>query len=1000
MNIKYLVLILVFTVTSFSQEYNFTNYSVIEGLAQSEVFDIFQDNNGYLWLGTWGGGISKFDGKNFETIINVPGLADNSITAITSDHTGNIWIGTISKGISVLDGLKFKNYSVKDGLCPGWVNNILIDKNNNVWICTNNGLSFFNGNTFKNFSIKNGLPDNYIYCAWKDEKDNIWFGTAHGIAYYSDNKIRKEPYGLNILNHKSITAISSDNENNLWFGTKSGELYKYANKKIHRVLYPGYKKGNSILSILKDSKGNIWFGTKLTGVIKFNKNNFSTYSTKNGMSNNHINKIFEDREGNIWFGTMGGGIIKLGRFPFKHFNIQDGLSDKIVFSIMQDQNGNYWFGTQSGLINKFDGNKISVINFSKKFLQGSDIRNLFKDKKNNIWISTGTGLWRYNSKYLVNFSDQYKLPGKIFSLTFQDHNNNLWFSSLRKGIIKFDGKKIQVFTNQTGLISNSVYAIYEDNYKNIWFGTEAGLSIYNGKTFKNFDKGVFNKGIIFSILGDSSNNIFVSTYGGGIIILRYDGREVLKTVDTITAKDGLTNNQVYSMIIDKGGNLWAGTIRGINKINLKEYYKTGKKIIKQYDNEEGFKNLECNNNAIWKDDNGNIWFGTINGVTIYNPAEEITNKTGPITNITGIKIFYKSVLDKAEYYDSLDPATALPVNLKLPYAQNHITISYNGISLSSPAKVKYKYILHGFDKNWSPLTKERFATYSNLPPGRYTFEVKSVNADGIPNMHNKIFNFIIEPPFWQTWWFIISSFILLFSAILITYRINLKAKIRKAVETEKIKNNISEYLRIKTASDFHDEIGHRLTRITLLSDMIMKGIKTQTNSVEPLLLKLSDNARQVFDETRDLIWAIDPKNDTLYALFIRLKDFGDDLFGLTEVKFKTSTIDPELKSVIIETDWRRQVTLIFKEAINNILKHSKCKNVYLEWMLSGNKITISISDDGVGFRREYLPETNGFNNMKMRSEKINANLDIVSGIGNGTKIILNCYIPGKFRQAV
>lgn len=741
--------------TAFSQTYNFKSYNVEDGLAQSQVFALFQDNKGYLWFGTNGGGVSVYDGMKFVNYTTKNGLISNYVFSITQNKKGNIYFATYD-GLSIYDGFRFKNFTEKENLPSNTVYSVFVDRTDKVWLGTQKGICTYENGKIIPFLPDSMLKEKAVFTIYQDAAGNMWFGTLRSgaIKYNPDTKkiavfssengmlgvenfvrtFNEDHKGnvfigtiagcyiinpqdkreeLHIRNQENVgfTSIIRDKQNIMWLATESG-VVKYANDKIVNVFNPS--KGlvdNSVLSILQDREGNYWFGTNGFGVAKLTSEMFTNYSSVNGLPGEYINYVFQDSKNNVWIGVGDQGAVRMKDGVITKFSLNDAdkshrIIDKRVQCIAEDKNGNIWLGTQAG-ISVFNGS--SITNYSvKDGLKDSSVYSIYVDKKNVIWAGTHNGLFAFtNGKFspveIVNAAKVGKEDMPIYSV-FEDKNNALWLAS-NKGVIKYQDKRAAFFNSSNGFIDQTVFSTIQDSKGNYWFSSENGIYRYDGKNFVNIN-------------------------------------------DTM----GLASNQVYLLQLDDKNNLWVGTNNGLDKLSLTDYNSSGKITIKHYGKEEGLQGLECNMNAGMHDNEGNIWFGTIKGVTVYNPRFDKVNYKEPLTHITSIRLFFEPA-DLDEYADGVDSTSRLPQNLILPYSKNHVTFDFIGICEANPSKVLYSFKLEGADENWSPPSSRNDATYSSLQPGEYTFMLKAMNNDGIWNETPVTFKFTVLPPWYRTWWF-------------------------------------------------------------------------------------------------------------------------------------------------------------------------------------------------------------------------------------------------------
>ncbi|MCP5103504.1 MAG: hypothetical protein GY950_09005, partial [bacterium] len=386
--------------------------------------------------------------------------------------------------------------------------------------------------------------------------------------------------------------------------------------------------------------------------------------------------------------------------------------------------------------------------------------------KGNFWFGTTEGVSKFDGKKFENITPGGGLAGKVVRTIIEDRAGNMWFGT-KGGLSRFDGKNITNFTVKDGLSGNEISTVMEDSQGIIRIGTVNGICNYDGETFTDISKkyGIKQKNI-YSIVQGPGGSVWFIAYGDGIVALYPD-----HTHRVFSSKDGLNNDNVVSLCFDDGGKLWLGTEKGICRFDVETYEKTGRKIFKHYGEEEGFVGIECIHNAIFKDTGGNTWFGTIKGALKYNPARDKSNFLEPLTHITGLHLLFEENTLPA-YANGISPGIGLPIDLGLPYDKNYLVFDFIGLNFTVPGKVKYQYMLKGFDNRWVPGSKDSHANYPNLPPGGYTFMVKACNEDGVWNKVPTMYHFEITPPFWETWWFysVCAVFIILSISVFIKIR--------------------------------------------------------------------------------------------------------------------------------------------------------------------------------------------------------------------------------------
>lgn len=795
-NSLFLLLMCLFTSTLISQQYNFKNYGTKNGLAGSTINAIFQDSKGFIWFATQDQGLSRFDGKAFQNFTKKDGLIANDVTCINEDREGNIWVGT-AEGISKYDGVKFSPDAIQKQLSGKLIRSIFVDDKNSIWFATEaSGVLIYDGSRIKKITKDEGLSSNTVYAITQDKKGEYWFALEHGVSKYDGSQIinydKEKGFG-----NKTFFSLLSDSKGNLWFGSVEGIIVMYNGKSFEIIKTPDEVSKDFIGSIDEDTHGNIWFATS-HGALKYDQKDdaFTLFNEKKGLSSNDVFSITTDYEGNVWIGTMGGGVNLFSSEVFATYTQKDGLISNKIQSPIQTDNGTFIIGTLSDGISIFSHEVFTHLT-SIPELNQSNTRAITVDKNNNLYIGTQDDgvfiLKKQNDKYIltrhIKDINNVKLTG-VFKF-IQDSKGVIWVATDGSGLFKIDKDKIIQFTKSDGLITENILTLFEDSKENIWVGTldEGVLKFENGK-FINFGEkeGLANK-TVWSIAEDNHHAVYFGTNGGGISC--YDG----KKFKTISSNDGLCSNNIAALTWDKIDNsLWVGTDKGINKIKLTPDFNV--QYLRFYGDQEGFKGEEVNQNAILIDHEGLVWFGTTNGLCRYNRKFDYPTITAPKLKLNSIRLAYQTV-DWKKYADSVDLRTNLPYNLKLSHRNNHLTFDFQALTTNN---VKYTYILEGQDNEWSPLSTNNEANFSNIAPGKtYTFKVKAINSYGVWSDEVGTFTFTINLPWWQTWWFYLISIIIIVFFILgfIHYRTSQLAKEKKLLE-EKVTERTVE---LKGAND-------------------------------------------------------------------------------------------------------------------------------------------------------------------------------------------------------
>ncbi|MFQ5631405.1 MAG: two-component regulator propeller domain-containing protein, partial [bacterium] len=791
------------------------------------------------------------------------------------------------------------------------------------------------------------------------------------------------------LRDNHVTSLYIDKSVQIWIGTKGGYLHRFKpESQDFEIYYPDPLHKNSldgydIFAMLEDCYGNFWVGTFGGGLSKFDRKTktfcnylYDPYNPAS-LSGNDVLSIYEDRAGIIWIGThLGKGLSKFDpkRKKFIHItkepNNPNSLSDNIIYAIHEDTNGALWIGTQRGGLNKFEKGKYSSFTYDPEdptSLSQNHVRAIHEDRDGDLWIGTFSNgldkLDRTQNRFL-HFKHESNNPNSLSDNgirdIFETEDGVLWIATLRGGLNRFD-KKTGVFTHykhdaddQASISGNSVRVILPGIENTLWIGTWANgfnkLDLKTGR-FTRFlndplnDNSLSDNSVLCFHHNAKDNVLWIGTYGGGLNKLN------LTTMDFrhYTEKTGLPDDVIYGILEDGNGNLWISTDNGIMMFNP----KTEKATV--YDERDGLQSMEYSGGAYWQSRSGEMFFGGINGFNRFYPLRIQNNLHVPAIAITDFKVFNETV--------SLEDD-----KVELAYYRNFISFAFSALDYTDPPKNQYAYILEEIDKEWQYVdANKRFANYTNLSPGTYTFRVKGSNNNGLWNEKGTAIRIHIHPPFWQTWWFYLFTTIGLLGAVLFVLNYRVRQKVKRLLELEKIRMRESERILKKAAVDFHDEIGHKSTKIALFGELLKTRCAGLSPDAVQLVGKMTETSKSLSLGMRDFIWMLDPEKASFYDLAERLRDFGNEFFDEVNMQFHTYGLTEHMQKIALSIEQRKEINLLFKEAMHNTIKHSACKNIELRFEIANNHIRISLHDDGKGFDAASCTRGTGLKSMQQRA---------------------------------
>ena len=770
-------------VESNCQQYNFQNYSVSEGLAQSQVYALLCDSRGYVWLGTQGGGVSRFDGVGFENFGLRDGLVNNYIDALYEDKSGNIWIGS-QGGLTRFDGTKFKNYPHKSIR----VRAIVEDDEGQIWVGTQRGIYKFKEGKFQIFSGSEPVPLTVYYDALKDDNGDLWFASERGVVKIDglDAKIYNERNGLS---GKRVESIEQHPDGSIYVGVYERGIDRIKDDRINPVNLGSGLRSKLIRALNIDTLGNIWIGTQDRGVIVWNENDSTiiSFDEATGLSNNNIVEIANDPWGATWMATSGGGVSRYTGQRFVHFTEDNGLAGEYVYAISIDSADQIWMSASAKGVSMYDGSRFTHFGRDSGFYNIKS-KAIYHDRNGLTWIGTeGEGIAVYDGAEFHPVSIEEGLGGKWIRDIVEDKRGNIWVATAGGGITRVQVSRDTTaldfecfrYNASNGLSTSRINQLHCDNLGRIWYASQdRGVGyLYENSVSGNFGT---EDGLIANVVQSITEDEF------GFLWLGFPGKGLMKadiykddiSFEMLEGQDDLSSKNIYLLQLDVNDDLWVGTEKGVDHVELNE--ERNIKSIKSYGRSEGFIGIETCKNSSAKDKEGNLWFGTINGLTKFKPGTTIKNPVPPRLNFTDVKLFYQS-LQETEFRDFYGKWGNLQEGLSLPHQQNHVGFEFIGINLSNPSSVRYQWKLEGTEVDWSPLSTKREVMYSNLNPGNYTFRVRAFNED---NIVSEIASpqFTVLTPFWAKTWFRISSLVALLLLLLLIFRIRVSRIKRKAAE--------------------------------------------------------------------------------------------------------------------------------------------------------------------------------------------------------------------------
>jgi signal transduction histidine kinase len=992
--IRYFLLIVTFcfcfsSLSAQKDYFSIRNYTAIDGLPQSQVKGIVEDKCGYLWIGTEGGGLARFDGRDFKVYSTLDGLLSNQVLGVRLDSKDNIWV-LHPRGVTRFDGLNFKTFQTPQAQPKTKSLRRMYMLRDTVFILSGTGLTtkihqdsiyYWEKDVYHTkvygahmsddgqvvlllddytFLVRNGT-DTYTVpfertlgriSKFYNYKGDVVVQTTSGDYTLDLHKRTLVPAPV----HFSEMVLSYDEKANVFWTSNGNQLFK-TKREGEADVRETVLTDVDVLQVLNDSEGNTWFASNGGGLFKYFNQDFLRCSSDNLRS---VMAIYKDRDGASWIGTMNKGLYKINKGKVSKY-----VDDKVPFRngitcIKESPWGDLWIGTYAGLA-RYDKAKDSFVWYTvEDGLPGWSITAIEFDGK-GMWIGTGNGLSYYDGRKFKTFSSNDKMPqGLIATLRYLGKYNTL-----------FVGNELTIEAVKDGVVT-----------------TLPIPEIQNTSTL--------------SMQSYQDSLLLVGTGGAGVVM--YSPATHRRKM--LTTREGLASDFVYFVTSDEKQYIWIGTEKGINRVKLDRKGDIAENL--HYDNDNGLRGVETNQNAYFISPDAK-YFGLVDGLYEYNDLDKHNMRSFDI-HLTDVRLLYGEYSAR-DYSDSTYGFYQIPYQPVFPPDRNHLTFQFNRVDKRYSKSVRYKYILENFDKTWSlPSTMDQ-VTYSNLPPGTYTFRAMSTNNRGSWSDTRIAYTFTIKSPFYQTTAFIVGAFIFVAGIVTLILYLRVKQKVNRIMMMERVRQREQEHLRKEIARDFHDEMGNQLTRIinyvsllrlnetshAVADEHLESGRGQSANghvatppfaSGADLYTKVEDSAKYLYSGTRDFIWSIDPVNDELSKLFIHIRDFGEKLFEEKNMNFRA--FNEVREKIRLPYGFSRQANLIFKEAMTNAFKYSGAKNISFSLRRdAGDGFEFCFEDDGIGFSPEELQKSNGLQNIRDRANRISAVLRIHSVKQQGTKIILN-----------
>jgi ligand-binding sensor domain-containing protein/signal transduction histidine kinase len=989
---------------------------------------------------------------NFRAWQKEHGLPQIPVRALSQTLDGYIWVGS-DDGIGRFDGVRFVSFGPREGLGIGQVRTLFGDSHGALWIgSADRGLSRWHNGRVTNFRSEQGLPSNAITALAEDAEGRLWVGTAAGLVVRQEGRFAplkaaddvkgngitalvKEPNGAVLLSVKGIGVfryigqkllplndsseeqalkdthcLLADQTGRIWISGGDDLVLCAEGETWHRYKIPRHLAKPFVSTLAEDGDGTIWAGSASGGLLRVREGRVAALPANSGLLGNLVGALLTDREGKLWVGT-DSGLNRLRRKRLFALGQNEGLGFGAVHGLAEVARGVVWAIKPTDGLYRWDGRIFSRLNTAGLVPRDSQITALLAGSDGICWVAGANGLLRYKDPIAAaDEAKQFPLPGHDILSLGEDRVGNL-YAGTRQGKL-FCLRNGEWAPRNDFAQTNAITALMALSEDSLWIGTDgAGLFRLERGTIDHIDKadGLLSD-VIRALYLDTQGVLWIGTAGGGLSRWR-DGR-----LANFTTREGLPDNTISQILEDDAGRLWLGTSGGIacvSKRGLDDFAagKTPAVYSQLFGRTEGMLAEECVGGfhpAGLKTASGQLWFSTVKGAVVVEPRAQPTNAAPPSVVLEEVLVdgvpSSNSTTPKVEAHQGTAGAGDETRPLRIRPGRHQLELRYTGLSFDAPELLRFRYRLEGLDPDWIDAGQRRSALYSYVPPGDYHFRVLACNADGVWTANTTELSLAVLRHFWQTWWFIGLSAAGVLISVGAAIRFVEKRKLHKHLERLEEERAL-ERERTRIAQDLHDEMGAKLCRISFLSEHARQA-DLKPAELQNQIASISAASRDVLQSLDEIVWAVNPRNDTVEHVASYIGQYAEEYFRMTGIECELN-IPAQFPGCALSSQIRHHLFLAMHEALTNILKHSEATRVEISMNCSATALEVAASDNGKGFDCPELQQNGhdsgaasgeGLRNMYQRLVDIGGLCVIQSAPGRGTRIRFVLPVDGATPQ--
>jgi ligand-binding sensor domain-containing protein/signal transduction histidine kinase len=950
-----------------------------QGLPQNSVHALAQTHDGYIWVGS-DDGVARFDGVRFKSIGVREGLHSGRVRVLLGDSSSALWIGTVGGGLSRWRDGQLTTLTLQEGLPADSILALAEDGQRRIWVGTEAGLALIEDDHPVLLPATAQFKGKAINMLFRDRHGLMWLGAAGvGVFCFTNESFAplEEPSVASVLQDPHCGL--EDRAGRLWFGAGDDFVLCREGEQWRQYRIPRRLARPYVSALVEQADGTLWAGSVSEGLFQFNGGQLTPVNASSGLSDNLVESLLVDREGNLWVGT-GAGLNRLRRKNLLMFAQNEGLGYGAVQGLAEVAPGIVWAGKPSDGLYRWNGQSFSRLSgdWSSRF---PEIHALLAAQDGTCWVAAAQGLLHFtNPTADPPEAEPPMLEDRKVSALAEDRAHRLW-GGTREGELWL--RRAQTWERQTNFIQgHALVALAPEPAGGLWLGTEGGgLYGFNDGIQAHLDKhnGLLSDSVRALYL-DEEGTLWIGTEGGGLSLWRQGH------LTTFTTSEGLPDNTISQILQDDSDRLWLGSNRGlacVSKRELKDLSEgKSRKVYPQFfGRAEGMFSDECTGGfcpAGLKTKSGRLWFSTLKGVAVAEPPQTEDSTVPPV-------LLEEILVDDVAAHGGLANQAALTIG---PGA-HRLEFRYTALSFAAPERLLFRFRLEPLDRDWSQPDTSRMAKYSYVPPGQYRFSVTARNGgSGAWNSMPASLSFTVLPHFWQTWWFIGVAALSLVGSVSGAARLVEKRKLHRRLQYLEQERTL-ERERARIAQDLHDDLGASLTRVSLLSELV-KADKDNPVQVETHAAKISQSARQTVRALDEIVWALRPGSDSLQSLIEYIAHFASELFEGDRAHCRLD-LQHDLPERSLPPEMRHNLFLILKEALTNALKHASAREVHVQARAESDWLEFLIEDDGKGFRPQEAARAGkrqGLGNMRHRANALGGTLEIKSIPGSGTSVRL------------